>query len=97
MARDDNALRWLIAFLLTGIFAALQINQSLMMGSLALPPVADGVVYDVDGAARLQRLHEAGLETALSDFFGSPPHSPLSSGLALIGFSIFGIHPWLVP
>ena len=94
-ARHDGALRWLVAFLLTGIFCALQINQSLMMGSLALPPTYDAVSYYVNAATLLRIFHVSGFSEVLSAFFRSPPHSPLSTGLALVGFSIFGIKNWV--
>jgi len=91
---SDGTLRWVIAIVLTAIFTALQVQQSLRLGLLALPPVADGVVYFVDGARLLGRFHESGIGAAFSAFFGNPPHSPLSTGLAAFGFSLFGIRPW---
>lgn len=96
-ASNDGTSRWLIAFVLTAIFCAIQINQSLMVGSLALPPTYDAVTYYVDGATLLKKFHESGFGAALSDFFRYPPHSPLSTGLAFLGFSIFGTKNWVGP
>jgi hypothetical protein len=89
--------RWIAAFLVTAIFAALQIEESFSAGSLALPSIFDDVNYFLSGAAYLKPLHESGLAGILQTYLAGPPHASLSTFQAFVGFALFGIHPWVGP
>ena len=93
-ARVDGLAAWLISAGLAALVAAFHIRHSLDGGALALPPTYDDVGYFIDAAARLDTLRRGGLEAFFAEYAARPPHSPLASLLALIGFSFFGVKPW---
>ncbi|MCW5772528.1 MAG: hypothetical protein KIT16_12880 [Rhodospirillaceae bacterium] len=68
--------------------------QSLHAGVLALPPTYDDVGYYIDAVGRLEAIHRGGAIGFLTNYATSPPHSPLSSLLAMMGFALFGLKPW---
>ena len=92
--RNDAPARWLAAFLLTALYAVILILQSLHAGALAVPAVYDDVSYQSDGARRLILLYQTGIGEFLRNTIAGPPHAPLSTGLAVLGFLLFGIAPW---
>jgi hypothetical protein len=94
---NDRARQWAATFLLTATFCALLINQSLMRGALALPATYDDISYYVDGANLLQKFYENGFAALLEAYLANPPHSPVSTGLAFIGFSLIGTKTWTGP
>jgi hypothetical protein len=87
----DNAQRWVASIILTAIFCAVEINRSLRMGALALPTQYDDISYYLTGVEYLQTFHNSGLIAVLKAYIANPPHSPLSTGLAFLGFSLLGI------
>jgi hypothetical protein len=89
--------RWIAAFLITAIFAALQIGESSSAGSLALPPTFDDVNYFLSGAAYLKPFHQSGPAGVLQTYLALPPQTPLSTFQAFVGFALLGIHPWVGP
>src|SRR5262249_27810719 len=91
------ASRWIAAILVTATFAALLINQSRMMGALALPPVYDDVSYYVTGAEYLKSFYERGIIGPFEAYLSNPPHAPLSTALAFLGFCFLGIKPLAGP
>jgi hypothetical protein len=76
------------------IFTLIQIHYSMDRGRLAQPPTYDDVGYFTDALDRLDSVYQDGWRQLVTDYMHSPPHSPWSSGMALAGFAIFGIHPW---
>ncbi|MEA5442033.1 hypothetical protein [Cyanobium gracile] len=92
--RRDNLIIWL---LMSIVFTALVINQSLRQGQLALPPTYDDIVYFTDALTRLNILYDHGAKALAENFIESPPHAPLATLVPLIGFSIFGVHNWAPP
>jgi hypothetical protein len=93
-ARADNLAAWMLSAALAALAATFHIRQSLDAGALALPPTYDDVGYFVDAARRLNVLREQGLVGFLRGYAADPPHSPLSTLLALAGFALFGVKPW---
>lgn len=93
-ARADGLAAWLISGGLAALVTAFHIRHSLDGGALALPPTYDDIMYFIDAAARLDTLRRTGLAGFLAEYAARPPHSPLSSLLALIGFSLLGVKPW---
>ena len=98
LPRAQNGLRdWVTAFLVCAIFAALQINELFSAGSLAFPPIFDDVNYFLSGAAYLKPFHDEGFKGILLQYLSNPPHAPLSTFQAFIGFSLLGVHAWVGP
>ena len=90
-----NISKILLLFVISLIFTIIQVQSSVFNGQLSMPPVYDDVVYFNDALARLDILRNQGLGELLANYAQRPPHSPMSSLLAFIGFSIFGIHEWV--
>lgn len=96
-AADDcrrSTTLWLISFALAIIFAAFQIQSSLHSGALSLPATYDDVGYFNDALQRLELLYRHGATALLKNFWTNPPHAPLTTGLAMLGFSLLGRHAW---
>lgn len=83
-----------LVFVLAALFTVLSIQASLHSGVLSVPPTYDDIEYFNDAAGRLTLLYNDGITSMLRDFITHPPHSPFSTGIALIGFALFGFHPW---
>jgi hypothetical protein len=85
-------------FVLPGVLAVLSaflfIRQSIAQGKLLVPPLPDDVNYMMDAALRLNAFDTGGVRTLLAGYIANPPHSPFSSLLALLSFTIFGMHEW---
>lgn len=94
MRGENRAAQWLIAFALAALFAAFQIQSSLHSGSLSLPATYDDIGYFNDALARLDVLYRDGGRALLKGFWTNPPHAPLQTLLALIGFGLLGPHAW---
>ncbi|MHC1728001.1 MAG: hypothetical protein AB9866_18695 [Syntrophobacteraceae bacterium] len=94
---SDIAIRWLLALIITGVFGIVNIQYSLLKGELALPSTYDDISYFNDGARYLLLFYEGGLRAVSEAFIAFPPHSPMSTGLAFLGYSIFGIRNWVGP
>ena len=82
-----------IAFVITIIFVAFQIQMSIRDGTLGLPPTYDDVGYFVDAANRVGEFLRGGLAEMTKGYFSSPPHAPGSTLLAALGFLLFGMAP----
>ncbi|MEJ8847081.1 hypothetical protein [Variovorax rhizosphaerae] len=80
--------------MLATLFTAFQIQSSLHSGSLSLPVTYDDVGYFNDALARLDVLYRHGGRALLAGFWVNPPHAPLQTLLALMGFGLLGPHPW---
>jgi len=71
------------------------VNHSLRFGRLLFLPVVDDAAYMNDGLERLQLFYTSGFSGLIRGFFESaPPHSPFSSGLAMVSFALLGVHDW---
>lgn len=90
----DSAARWIISAVMAIVFCLWQIRSSIDHGSFSLPPTFDDVGYLSDAAARLNYLQSEGLSSFFTHYIALPPHSPLSTLLGMVGFSLFGIYPW---
>ncbi len=86
--------KWIWSAALAVLFTAIQIQTSLASGSLSLPPTYDDLAYLNDAVRRLEIFQSAGIWKLITDFCSQPPHSPLHSLLAFLGFSIFGVNHW---
>jgi hypothetical protein len=96
-ALSDGSWRWLVAGAIAAVFAVLHIQQSLLHGTLALPTTYDDVSYFAEGAIFLDTFHRSGFAGLFDLLGGHIPTSPLSVGLALIGFSVLGVKAWAGP
>jgi hypothetical protein len=78
---------------LSAVFAMVMVNYSMGHGRLAVGPTDDDCNYMVDALQRLKILYHSPKQFVhcLVQF---PPHSPFSSGLAMIAFLVFGPHQW---
>ena len=88
------AVLWLLSIVLAALFAAFQIQSSLHSGSLSVPATYDDVGYFNDALGRLDVLYRSNGWTFLKSFWTNPPHAPLQTILAMLGFSLFGPRPW---
>ena len=79
---------------LSAAFTLAMLQFSLAHGRLGYDITYDDVGYFTDGARRLDTLYEQGARAAWREFRKTPPHSPLSTGLAMSGFMLFGINDW---
>lgn len=86
-----RVLIWLVVAIL---FSVIQIQHSLNRGQLSLPPSYDDVSYFNDALGRLNIFYEKDFGGLLLDYVKNPPHSPISTLLAFVGFLIFGIQDW---
>lgn len=76
------------------VSTAINLTFSIRAGSLARPPIYDDAVYLLDA---YQRLAFDGVNTLSSlavSFLGNPPHAPMSTLTAMLGYSLFGSHTW---
>ncbi len=89
-----RAAGWLIAAILAITATVLLLRWSINVGRLAEPAVYDDVTYLLDGARHLQDLYDDGLPGLASGYVHHPPHAPLSTMMALVGFLVFGYHDW---
>jgi hypothetical protein len=76
-----------IAAIISVVFVVIQIKASLKSGALSITPGYDDIVYYIDAASRLL----AG--SYFSYYLAHVPHSPGSTLLAMIGFSLAGVKP----
>jgi hypothetical protein len=87
----------LIALALATFFTAFSVIASLHQGKLSAPPTYDDILYFEDAARRLQIFYDNDFLVFLHSFIIYPPHAPLSTLAGIIGFALFGMHPWAVP
>jgi hypothetical protein len=76
------------------IFTLLIVQYSFVHGRLLMPAGYDDVIYLLDGLNRLEIWYGGGLWALALNWLHHPPHSPFSALLAIVGFSVFGIHDW---
>jgi hypothetical protein len=79
--------------LLAALFTMVFLNYSMRHGRLVVGPTDDDCVYMVDGLQRIEFLH-ATPKALLSNLLHYSPHSPFSTGLAILAFAVFGPHQW---
>jgi hypothetical protein len=84
----------LVLLIISSIYTALIVQWSLREGRLAMDPVEDDVVYLIEGAQRLRTLDTTGLGAFCKSLLQIPPHSPWSTGLAMAGYALMGVHDW---
>ncbi|MEJ8847069.1 hypothetical protein [Variovorax rhizosphaerae] len=89
-----SAVLWVLSITLAALFSAFQIQSALHSGSLSVPVSYDDVGYFNDALARLEVLYLDGGKAFLKQFWTNPPHAPLQTLLALLGFGVFGPAPW---
>lgn len=71
------------------VFVA-NLGYSLREGRLSTVPVYDDGGYMADAYKRLVFSTGDGLSTAISSFYGNPPHAPVSALTAMFGYWAFG-------
>lgn len=86
--------KWIMAAFLSAVVCCWHIRASLAGGAFALPPTFDDVSYLTDAAVRLHQLQLGGFSAFFSHYFVAPAHSPLSTLIAMLGYSFFGVVPW---
>lgn len=77
-------------FALFGVVLFANLATSLRSGRLAAPPGYDDVVYLSDAFDRVQFGLGTGLSGLLQSFWEHPPHAPVSTLTAMIGYGLFG-------
>ena len=96
--RRDSAFPWrrlLFWASVAAVFTTVQIQQSLHQGRLALPVIYDDISYFEDAQWRLLDVYEGGAARGIADYLHAPPHSLVSTLLAVGGFALFGFHDWV--
>lgn len=83
-----------IVGLLVMISAALNLSFALRSGSLSRPPVYDDVVYLLDAYQRLAFGGVNSLGSLVHSFLTNPPHAPMSTLTAMLGYSLIGPYLW---
>jgi 4-amino-4-deoxy-L-arabinose transferase-like glycosyltransferase len=83
-----------IVGLLVMISAALNLSFALRSGSLSRPPVYDDVVYLLDAYQRLAFGGVNSLRTLVNSFLTRPPHAPMSTLTAMLGYALIGPYVW---
>jgi hypothetical protein len=84
----------LVLLLISSIYTALVVQWSLREGRLAMDPVEDDVLYLIEGVQRLHTLDAMGFGAFCTSLLQIPPHSPWSTGLAMAGYALMGVHDW---
>lgn len=79
---------------LLALFISWQVQWSLVNGRLSQPVGYDDVMYLSDALTRLRILQWDGMYAFLSDLWSNPPHSPLATAIALLGYVIMGTSTW---
>jgi riboflavin transporter FmnP len=80
--------------LITGLMTAVMVQYSFSVGPLSHDITYDDIGYFNDGLRRLDVLYAGGVPGFLRDYSKEPPHSPMSSLLAMASFAVFGVHDW---
>jgi 4-amino-4-deoxy-L-arabinose transferase-like glycosyltransferase len=80
--------------LLVMISAAPNLSFALRSGSLSRPPVYDDVTYLLDAYQRLAFGGVNSLGTLVHSFLTHPPHAPMSTLTAMLGYSLIGPYLW---
>lgn len=83
-----------VAIVIAMTFTIPLIRQSFAVGKLAVPATWDDVAYFVDAARRLDIVYRIGFTALVRDLMIETPHSPILSLIAIVGFSMFGVHAW---
>jgi hypothetical protein len=76
------------------VFADLNLALSAREGTLAMPPIYDDVGYLLDAYQRLSFGNVNTLLALIKSFWAQPPHAPMSTLTAMIGFALFGPNVW---
>ena len=90
-----SARRWWVLVFVATLFTLAVVQYSQQYGRLifAVPTYEDSR-YVTDGMHRLQEFYDRGLVAAVRSYFAGPPASPFSSGLAAVGYALFGLRDW---
>ncbi|MFL6516319.1 MAG: hypothetical protein ACJ8M1_14965 [Chthoniobacterales bacterium] len=79
--------------LLAVLFTMVFLSYSMRHGRLAIGPIDDDCIYMVDGLERIDFLHTSP-KAFINNLLHHPPHSPFSTGLAIVAFTVAGPHQW---
>ena len=91
--RSGVVRRVAVYIVLSAMFTMVMVNYSMRHGRLAVGPTDDDCNYMVDALQRLSILDHSPKQF-VHNLVQFPPHSPFSSGLAVIAFLVFGPHQW---
>src|SRR5262245_4843273 len=86
--------RVLLTLVFGVVFSIVCIQSSLLQGQLSSPITYDDIVYLNDAAKRLLSFYSQGPYALLRDYYSDPPHSPVATGRAFLGFLLFGFVDW---
>lgn len=93
--QSEKSLLWICSIGLAVVFVLAQIQLSSRMGGrLAFPSTYDDVIYFLTALSQLEVLHQDGLWSLLQFNIRVPPHAPMHTLLAMLGFSVFGTKAW---
>ena len=85
-------LLWLFAIAL--ITTILIISWSFEHGRLQYQMDYEDIITHIDGLKRWRDISEGGLGTYFGSYIKTPPHAPLHSMMATLGFMLFGVKDW---
>lgn len=80
----------LIGFSLGVVRTLILVQHGLLEGRISAPPPYDDVSYFVDALTRLYQFYDGGVREFVSHLASGPPHSPLSTFLAVLSFAVAG-------
>jgi hypothetical protein len=81
------------AMLMVVVVFLANIAQSFTAGRLSGPPTFDDVTYLLSGLDLLDAYRKDSLAGLIAQIIQTPPHAPLESITAFLGFMIFGVRP----
>lgn len=85
----------IIVLLLVSLVASFfVILWSLAHGRLQYQMDYEDIITHIDGLKRWRDISEGGARVFLSNYINFPPHAPLHSLMATLGFMLFGIKDW---
>lgn len=93
-ASQNRAITYIALACVAACLTLLWVQHSLRNGDLLLVPTYDDIEYLADALQRLQVFDVHGPKHAVWDFITHPPHAPLASLIALLGFALAGARDW---
>ncbi|TCL70393.1 glycosyltransferase family 39 protein [Rhizobium sp. BK251] len=90
MTLSRGLLIWLGLVSLVAVFTAINIWTAIDHGALSIPPIYDDNTYLLDAYQRIAFEGVGGPGGVIFSFLENPPHAPLETMTAMVGFWIFG-------
>ncbi|MEI6490963.1 MAG: glycosyltransferase family 39 protein, partial [Verrucomicrobiota bacterium] len=92
--RSDNRRALWFVLGLTLLLLAVAVSFSFSRGRLQYEMDYEDIITHIDGLKRWRDLSEGGVWKFFTGYAANPPHCPLHSFTAAVGFMIFGVHDW---